>query len=119
MLVTGEIDALYTPRAPGPFGQKNPAVRRLFAYPPAVRGAVPRGDRDLPDHARGGAPPRLYAETERTRQLMGEDFWTYGLAGDEAALGTLLRYSFDQGLARRRFGPAELFAPETREGYVI
>ncbi len=33
MLVTGEIDAQYTPRAPGPFGQKNPAVRRLFADP--------------------------------------------------------------------------------------
>jgi 4,5-dihydroxyphthalate decarboxylase len=63
--------------------------------------------------------PWLYAEAERTRQLMGHDFWTYGLAGNEAALGTFLRYSFDQGLARRLLGPAELFAAETRESYVI
>jgi 4,5-dihydroxyphthalate decarboxylase len=63
--------------------------------------------------------PWLYAETERTRQLMGEDFWTYGLAGNEAALGTFLWYSFDQGLGCRQLGPAELFVPETRERYVI
>jgi 4,5-dihydroxyphthalate decarboxylase len=63
--------------------------------------------------------PWLYAEAERSQQLMGPDFWSYGLAGNEAALGVFLRYSFDQGLARRMLAPAELFAPETRESYVI
>jgi 4,5-dihydroxyphthalate decarboxylase len=50
---------------------------------------------------------------------MGEDFWTYGLPGNENTLATFLRYSHEQGLARRRLAPAELFAPETTEGYVI
>jgi 4,5-dihydroxyphthalate decarboxylase len=63
--------------------------------------------------------PWLYAEVERTRSLMGEDFWTYGLDGNETALSTFLRYSHDQGLAERLLSPAELFAPETLESYVI
>ena len=50
---------------------------------------------------------------------MGDDFWTYGLTGNEAALGAFLRYSSGQGLARRLLDPAELFAPETTESYVI
>jgi 4,5-dihydroxyphthalate decarboxylase len=63
--------------------------------------------------------PWLYAEVERTRGLMGEDFWTYGLEGNQATLSTFLRYSHEQGLAERLLEPAELFAPETLESYVI
>ena len=158
MLVTGEIDALYTPRTPRPFGQRHPGVRRLFTDPrpheeqyyaatgifPIMHVVVLRRDvyEARPwlaqslykafEEARQAASrrmaetaasrymlPWLYAEAERSRQLMGEDFWSYGLAGNEAALGVFLRYSFDQGLARRMLDPAELFAPETRESYVI
>lgn len=158
MLVTGEIDALYTPRTPRPFGQRHPGVRRLFTDPrpheeqyyaatgifPIMHVVVLRRDvyEARPwlaqslykafEEARQAASrrmaetaasrymlPWLYAEAERSRQLMGEDFWSYGLAGNEAALGVFLRYSFDQGLARRMLAPAELFAPETRESYVI
>jgi 4,5-dihydroxyphthalate decarboxylase len=36
MLVTGEIDALYTPRVPRPYLEGDPRVRRLF---PDVRAA--------------------------------------------------------------------------------
>lgn len=59
------------------------------------------------------------AEAERTRRRMDEDFSTYGLAGNEATLGTFLRYSHEQGPAERLLSPAELFAPETRASYVI
>ena len=41
--------------------------------------------------------PWLYAEAERTQQLMGTDFWSYGLAGNEAALAVFLRYSPSRG----------------------
>jgi 4,5-dihydroxyphthalate decarboxylase len=156
MLVSGEIDALYSPRTPRPFvtGQ----VRRLFQDPraeeeryyaatgifPIMHVVVLRCDlyQACPwlaqslykalEEARQAASARLaetaatvsmlpwlYADAERTRQLMGNDFWTYGLTGNEAALGAFLRYSFGQGLARRLLDPAELFAPETRESYVI
>jgi 4,5-dihydroxyphthalate decarboxylase len=50
---------------------------------------------------------------------MGADFWTYGLAGNEPALRTFARCSFEQGLIRQQPDPAELFAPETREAFVI
>jgi 4,5-dihydroxyphthalate decarboxylase len=50
---------------------------------------------------------------------MGADFWTYGLAGNEQTLRTFIRYAFEQGLIRRQPSPAELFAAETREAYVI
>ena len=158
MLITGEIDALYTPRTPHPFGQRDPGVRRLFTDPrpheeqyyaatgifPIMHVVVLRRDvyEARPwlaqslykafEEARQAALrrmaetaasrymlPWLYAEAERSQQLMGPDFWSYGLAGNEATLGVFLRYSFDQGLARRMLAPAELFAPETRESYVI
>jgi 4,5-dihydroxyphthalate decarboxylase len=58
--------------------------------------------------------PWLYADLERTQQVMGPDFWSYGLTADnEHTLRTFLRYSHEQGLASRLFEPAELFAPET------
>ena len=63
--------------------------------------------------------PWAYAEAERTRDVMGADFWTYGLAGNEDTLGTFVRYAFEQGLISREREPTELFAPETREAYVI
>jgi 4,5-dihydroxyphthalate decarboxylase len=60
--------------------------------------------------------PWLYADLERTQQVMGTDFWSYGLTPDnEHTLRTFLRYSHEQGLASRLFEPAELFAPETLE----
>jgi 4,5-dihydroxyphthalate decarboxylase len=158
MLVSGEIDALYTPRTPLPFALGRPEVRRLFPdvraeeegyyrqtgiFPvmhvvvlrrdvyetrpwltqslfkafeearrlAAVRLAETAASRDM--------LPWLYAEAERTRDLMGPSWWSYGLTGNEEGLAAFLRYSSEQGLARRSLTPAELFAPETLESYVI
>ncbi len=56
--------------------------------------------------------PWLYADLERTQQVMGADFWTYGLtAGNEHTLRTFLRYSHEQGLASRRFEPGRAVRP--------
>jgi 4,5-dihydroxyphthalate decarboxylase len=63
--------------------------------------------------------PWLYDETERARRVMGRDFWPYGLDRNVAVLSTFLRYAHEQGLAPRRLDPADLFAPETLESYVI
>ena len=63
--------------------------------------------------------PWLYAEVERTRAVMGPDFWSYGLEPNETTLRTFLRYSRDQHLAGRPLEPADLFAPETHTTHVV
>ena len=158
MLVTGEIDALYTPRTPLPFTQGRPEVRRLFADAraeeeryyrqtgifPVMHVVVLRRDvyqarpwlarslfkafeeaRQLAENrlaetaASRDMLPWLYAEAERTRDLMGPSWWSYGLDGNEEGLAVFLRYAREQGLVRRVVEPAGLFAPETLESYVI
>lgn len=57
--------------------------------------------------------PWLHDEIARTRNLLGDDYWSYGLEKNVEVLRTFLRYSFDQGLATRLLEPADLFAPET------
>jgi len=63
--------------------------------------------------------PWLAIELEANRAILGPDFWSYGLPGNEKALATLIGYSHAQGLARRAYAPAELFAPETLEDTII
>jgi 4,5-dihydroxyphthalate decarboxylase len=63
--------------------------------------------------------PWLADELERTRSLLGRDFWPYGLHPNRATLEVFLRYAHEQGLTPRRLEADELFAPETTESYVI
>ncbi len=63
--------------------------------------------------------PWLTQELERTKSLMGQDFWSYGLEGNHDVLATFLRYHHEQGLSRRQLPPEELFAPESVESAVI
>jgi 4,5-dihydroxyphthalate decarboxylase len=59
--------------------------------------------------------PWLHDEVARTKQLLGDDYWPYGLERNRDVLGTFLRYSYEQGLAAGRLQPEDLFAPETLE----
>lgn len=63
--------------------------------------------------------PWLHDEVERTRQVLGDDYWSYGMKANEEVLRTFLRYSHEQGLVSRRLEPAALFAPETLEEFVV
>jgi 4,5-dihydroxyphthalate decarboxylase len=158
MLVSGEIDAVYTPRTPAPYAQGSPEVRRLFPDAAAEEaryfartGVFPlmhtvvlrralyeehpwlaRAFFKAFEQARRQAlegidetatlkymVPWLHDEVARTRGLLGDDYWPYGLPPNEHALQTFLRYSFEQGLAQSLLSPADLFAPETLEQFVI
>jgi 4,5-dihydroxyphthalate decarboxylase len=45
------------------------------------------------------------------RALMGEDFWSYGVAASRKTLEAFLRHHHSQGLSSRLVTPEELFAP--------
>jgi 4,5-dihydroxyphthalate decarboxylase len=158
MLADGEIDALYTPRVPSPFRDRDSRVARLFddvvtvekeyfaatGIFPIMHVVVIR--RDIYERhpwvaqslykacriARDDAYARVYDSSalrfmepwliqhlEESRQLLGQDYWSYGLAENEKNLDVFLRYHHEQGLSRKRYGPADLFAAETSEAFVI
>jgi len=159
MLVSGELDALYTPRVPRPFLDGDPRVRRLFPdvrqveesyyqrtrifpimHVVAIRREIYQRSRWLASSLakafgqardlafRGLAEtaalpyvlPWVYDEIARVQNLMGEDYWSYGLNdANELALNTFLRYAREQGLAQDEIEPRDLFAPETLDSLTI
>ena len=54
--------------------------------------------------------PWLTAEHEETQAVMGQDFWSYGLAENLDILDTQIRWSYEQGLIPRVYKTGELFA---------
>ncbi len=158
MLVSGELDAIYSPRAPHGFDAHGAPVRRLFADSRAEEAAYFRRTgvfpimhvivlrRDVYEQHRWLARsfldafnrakklaednldetatlrvmlPWLLDEVDATRDLMGDEFWAYGLEANRHTLETFLRYAVDQGIAARPISPDELFAPETLESTIV
>jgi len=157
MLAAGEIDAIYSPRAPEGFEPGGP-IRRLFADSRAAEvdyfretGIFPTMHvvairRDVYEENRWVARSlfNAFAEAKRlaeenfeetaalrvmlpwyldeaaaTRELMGDDFWSYGLEPNRHVLETFLRYHHQQGLSAQELKPEELFAPETLETTLV
>lgn len=158
MLESGEIDALYAPRAPSTLASNPAKVRHLFPdyaaaerdyylktkifpimHVIAIRREVYEKNRWVAQSlykAFTAAQKEVYADlhefaalkfmlpwliphVEETERLMGRDFWPYGYQPNIETLRTFLRYSFEQGLSKRRLDPKELFAPETLESFKI
>jgi 4,5-dihydroxyphthalate decarboxylase len=63
--------------------------------------------------------PWLNQYLEETRDLLGDDYWSYGLQANSGTLATFLRYHHEQGLSARLLRPEDLFAPESTESAVI
>ena len=53
------------------------------------------------------------------RTLMGEDFWSYGVASNRTTLETFLRHHHSQGLSSRLVAVEELFHPGTLETFKL
>jgi 4,5-dihydroxyphthalate decarboxylase len=158
MLQDGEIDAIYSPRAPSSFTKGDGTVRRLFEnYETVEREYFQRTKifpimhaivirRELYEQHRWIAQslykafvlaqrevyedlyepaalktmlPWQIRHAEKTRDLMGKDFWPYGFEPNTQVLSTFLRYSFEQGLSKRLLAPHELFVPEALEAFKI
>jgi 4,5-dihydroxyphthalate decarboxylase len=63
--------------------------------------------------------PWVGSQARSTRELMGEDFWPYGVEPNRRALEAMTRYSFEQGLSVRHVGVDELFAKSTLTTTII
>ncbi len=59
--------------------------------------------------------PWFADQWEATKDLMGDDFWPYGVAENRAELEAVCRYSHEQNLGRKRLSVEALFASETVE----
>jgi 4,5-dihydroxyphthalate decarboxylase len=61
--------------------------------------------------------PFVEEQLKRTRDLMGADFWSYGVAGNRKVLEAFLRHHHAQGLSARQVAVDELFHPTTFEAF--
>ena len=57
--------------------------------------------------------PWVSQELEETRELMGKDFWRYGIEANRKELELIMRYTHEQGMVKRRGQFEEMFAPST------
>jgi 4,5-dihydroxyphthalate decarboxylase len=56
---------------------------------------------------------------EETRELMGKDFWPYGVESNRKTLETFIRYCCEQGISSRKIEVDELFAKETLDTFRV
>ncbi len=57
--------------------------------------------------------PWLIPEIEREREIFGNDLWPYGLEANRYAIETMIKFSYEQGLAEKIVPAEELFARVT------
>lgn len=63
--------------------------------------------------------PWLHQHVNETVEALGSHWWDYGLESNRHVLETFLRYSHDQGLAKTRRRPEELFASGTGDAFRV
>lgn len=63
--------------------------------------------------------PFVEEQLKAARELMGEDFWSYGVEPNRRTLETFLRHHHSQGLSSRLMSIEEVFHPATYESYRI
>jgi 4,5-dihydroxyphthalate decarboxylase len=59
--------------------------------------------------------PWVTNELEETQQLLGEDYWRYGIKANEKELEHVMRYTHEQGLVKRLTDYRDMFHPTTQE----
>lgn len=57
--------------------------------------------------------PWASQEFEATKELMGENYFAYGIKPNRKSLESLFRYSYEQGLCRKHLKIEDLFLPES------
>jgi len=63
--------------------------------------------------------PFVEEQLEAARRLMGDDFWSYGLAPNRHVIQRFLQRHHAEGLSSRLLAPEELFHPASLEMHRI
>jgi 4,5-dihydroxyphthalate decarboxylase len=63
--------------------------------------------------------PFVDEQLKAAREMMGHDFWSYGLPKNRKVLETFLRHHHSEGLSPRLVTPEEMFHPSTHETFTI
>jgi len=63
--------------------------------------------------------PFVDEQLKAVREMMGHDFWSYGLPKNRKVLETFLRHHHSEGLSPRLVTPEEMFHPSTHETFTI
>ena len=57
--------------------------------------------------------PWVVQEFYETREIMGKNFWPYGIEENRKELELVMRYAYEQGLVKRQVKFEEMFDPST------
>lgn len=57
--------------------------------------------------------PWVSDEFEKTREIMGDNYWKYGIEANRKELESVMRYMYEQGIVKHQIKFEELFAPST------
>jgi 4,5-dihydroxyphthalate decarboxylase len=63
--------------------------------------------------------PWLNDEIDRTVELMGDDYWPYGVEANRRTLEAMVRYAHRHGVTTRQLSVDELFVKSTSERFKI
>lgn len=63
-------------------------------------------------HNMGTMVPWITGLIERDRDLLGEDWWPYGIEANRKTLDACLRYHFEQGITRKRYSIEDVFVSD-------
>ena len=102
--------------------------RTLADAHPWLPGALMKAFSEAKDHAQRAlndtsatkvTMPFVEDNLRLAKQLMGDDFWSYGVAKNVDVLEAFCEMHFNQGLSPRRLAVAELFHPDPYEEYKL
>ncbi|MGY8767493.1 MAG: ABC transporter substrate-binding protein [Pirellulales bacterium] len=89
-------------------------IKKHAWLPQAVFNAYSQAKQQAYDYLKksawyGTSLPWVSQEAEATRNLMGDNYWTYGIGKNRKALNALFQYAYEQGLAKRQVTIEEVF----------
>jgi 4,5-dihydroxyphthalate decarboxylase len=92
------------------------AMNLFSAFAEAKRRSV---ERALDVNAPRFPVPWAAANAHHAQELMGEDFWPYGIEPNRRTLEAFLQFAHEQGVCARRLTPEELFVEQVQQAFTV